>query len=311
MNIIYIVFMDLLYESIRNRKKNKTRKKKLFHSMVCHPKQLTSKTKVHRNSCLDRPTLHTMRQVWNRRYPDNLIDSSKPETIWEKMKQNMLHSCSNEMCWLDNTFQKSSSKLKHNFFAPRTPKSWKKNANEWLSSIEINDVMRQYEDAYDHFKFFGPSPIDFETLEYKDICVWPEICNIDMGKLKRQNKTSLGFIFNTDKHYQNGSHWIAMYVDLNKENLFFFDSNGTEEPKEIRDFIQKLYKQCKEKCKMELRIDHNHPFSHQKKDGQCGMYCLYFIISLIKKRHNLNYFKKKRISDKKVQDLRNIYFNNI
>jgi hypothetical protein len=305
--------MDLLYDSIRTRQKNNTKKKMPFRSMACHPKQLTSKKRVFKNSCLDKATLQTMKHIWNRRYPDNIIVSSKPETIWKKMKQNMQHSCSNEMCWVDNTFQKSSSKikLKHQLFAPRTPKSWKQNPNEWLSSIEISDVMKQYEDTYNHFKFFGPSPIDFETLEYKDICVWPEICNINLEKLKKQKKTNLGFIFNTDKHYQNGSHWIAMYVDLDKGKLFFFDSNGTEEPKEIKDFIQKLSTQCKLKCNMNLHIDHNHPFTHQRKDGQCGMYCLYFIVSLLKKKHNLNYFKSKRIPDKKVQNLRDIYFNNI
>ncbi len=60
-----------------------------------------------------------------------------------------------------------------------------------------------------------------------------------------------------------------------------------------------------------MKIDTNHPFEHQKKDGECGMYCLYFIISLLKGKHNLNYFKTKRIPDKKVQELRNSYFNNI
>ena len=30
-------------------------------------------------------------------------------------------------------------------FAPTVPASWKKKPNEWLSSTEIIDVMRQYE----------------------------------------------------------------------------------------------------------------------------------------------------------------------
>jgi hypothetical protein len=46
---------------------------------------------------------------------------------------------------------------------------------------------------------------------------------------------------------------------------------------------------------------------HQYTDGECGMYCLYFIISLIK-TNNINKFNK-RIHDDKMIKLRKHYFN--
>lgn len=291
---------------------NHKKTKKKFHTMKCHPKTLISKNKTMK-SCLDKNLLKHMKNIWNKRYPDNKINSCQPKLIWQSMKDKLKHSCSNEMCWIDKTIKDKNKKnrLKKQLFAPFTPKSWKDNKNEWLSSIEIMNVMKQYEDTYDNFKFFGPSPIDYDTIEYNRNCVWPEICNINMKQLLEQKKTNLGFIFNTDKHDQEGSHWIAMYVDLNKHIIFFFDSNGTKEPRQITKLKKKISKQCEKYCNLKMKIDTNHPFEHQKKDGECGMYCLYFIISLLKGKHNLNYFKTKRIPDKKVQELRNSYFNNI
>ena len=103
----------------------------------------------------------------------------------------------------DNKYKR---KLKKSLFAPSMPYIWKKNINEWLNSNDILNVMKQYEEADPQFEFFGPSPIDYDTIVYNNSCVWPEICNINMKNLFNKQKTKLGFIFNTDKHYEEGSH---------------------------------------------------------------------------------------------------------
>lgn len=301
---------DVLENILRSKKKPKRTKKK-FQKMKCHPRNYTSKNTHYKDSCLDTNTLQMMKQIWNRRYPDNMIRTKNPKLLWSTLKKNMSNSCSNEMCWLNNTINDNvvKNKLKKKLFAPYSPYSWKKNKNEWLSSVDINDVMRQYEETYPQFKFFGPSPIDFDTMEYKNQCVWPEICHLDIADMKKQNKTKLGFIFNTDDHTKGGSHWIAMFVDLEKKFCFYFDSNGIEAPKEIDALMKKIYNQCKEKCEMNIKLDSNHPLVHQCTDTECGMYCLYFIVSLLKNKHNFHYFKKKRIPDKHVENFRQIYFN--
>ena len=71
--------------------------------------------------------------------------------------------------------------------------------------------------------------------------------------------------------------------------------------------MKKIYNQCKEKCEMNIKLDSNHPLVHQHTDTECGMYCLYFIVSLLKNKHNFHYFKKKRIPDKHVENFRQIY----
>lgn len=302
--------MDFLRYSLKKKRSQNTMKN--LKKLQCHPKNFTSKNSINNYSCLDEKALKLMKQLWNRRYPDNMVHTSKPKEIWRFFQKNMINTCTNEMCWIDNTINDVNikSKLKNKHFAPVTPSSWKRNINEWLSSTDIINVMKQYEDTYPHFKFFGPSPIDFNTMEYRNHCVWPEICNINMKKLKEQNKTNLGFIFNTDKHYQSGSHWIAMFVDLNHHKTFFFDSNGTKQPKEITKLIRKIHNQCK-KHNITMKSDSNYKNIHQHSNTECGMYCLYFIVSILEKTHNFDYFKEKQIPDKYVEKFRNIYFNNI
>ena len=61
------------------------------------------------------------------------------------------------MCWIDSVVENKGQKksIKDELFVPVMPESWKKNPQEWLSSDEISDVMKQYEDKYDNFVFFG------------------------------------------------------------------------------------------------------------------------------------------------------------
>ena len=140
------------------------------------------------------------------------------------------------------------------------------------------------------------------------MCVFPEICNFNSKNLKDSGKTKIGFIFNTDPHYKSGSHWIAMYLDLNKKVLFYFDSNGDVIPEELNALKLKIIEQCKN-IGIKIKFMSNEGFRHQEGNTECGMYCLYFIISLLTEKHNFKYFKTRKIRDKEVEKMRNIYFN--
>ena len=128
----------------------------------------------------------------------------------------MSNKCSNEICWIDSVIKNKKKKevLKKQLFVPRMPNSWKKNLTEWLSSTEIIDVMKQYEETYDNFVFLGPSPIDFNSInieDTKDICVWPELCHFNLKKHISKNIKYIGMVFNLDKHYEAGSHWYLFF----------------------------------------------------------------------------------------------------
>ena len=51
----------------------------------------------------------------------------------------------------------------------------------------------------------------------------------------------------------------------------------------------------------------NHPFEHQMEDTECGIYCIYFIVSMIE-NPNFKRFTNKRITDKEMEKYRHVFF---
>ena len=118
----------------------------------------------------------------------------------------------------------------------------------------------------------------------------------------------IGIIFNSDPHTKSGSHWIALFIDLQKKFIFYFDSNGDKIPKRIDILVKRIIEQAGQ-LNMNLAFYSNEGKEHQKKDGQCGMYTLFFIIELLKGTKEANFFKNTRIPDEMMRDYRSIYYN--
>ena len=286
---------------------NFRRTKKGLKRMNCFPSK-SNKTK--RNlTCYTDESLIKMRDLWNERHKDNKITSDIGTDIWKHFKNNLINICDNEMCWLRQNFLNNNLKteLFNYTFAPVHPESWNKNKNEWLSSDDIGNVMKQYEISYPYFTFFGPAPIDFAKKSGSS-CIWPEICNFDLSTYMKKGKSKFGFIFNTDTHDKSGAHWISMFLDIHKKFLFFFDSNGTPASNEIKDLADKLIDQCK-KQNIDITFETNKNKEHQKTNTECGMYSLYFIIQMITETFHPTLLKNKIITDNQMEKLRKIYFN--
>lgn len=287
---------------VKIQSKNKTLKK-----VNCGP---SVNGKVKSYTCYSDASLMKLRDYWNRRHPDNLITSNNSREIWTELRDNMSDVCDKESCWLRQKFISNNldKELTQYTFAPKSPESWKKNKNEWLSSLEIEKVMKQYEKAYPNFVFIGPSPIDFDTIQMYGECVWEELCKFDLKEYLKEGKTKIGIVFNTDPHYKDGSHWIAMFIDVKKKYIFFFDSNGDPPDKQIVDFQNRVATQGRE-LGINLDITGNYPKEHQLGDTECGMYVLYFIVELLTERKNIEYFKTNTIRDDAMEQLRVEYFN--
>jgi hypothetical protein len=300
-------------------KKNKTKKAlNAFVNVSCHPtkrkipkKSLKWKTTLsgYDMSCLDTQTLRYMRNMWNKRHPDDKITSKAPHHIWKNLQSRLIKTCKNEQCWVDNIVKSldKQKNIKKKLFAPKSPVSWKSNINEWLSSTDIINVMKQYEEKHKDFHFIGPSPIDFNEM-YEGSCVWPELCNFQIHDMKKRKKHKIGFIFNLDPHYKPGSHWVAMFLDLNKKMIFYFDSNGTDIPNEIAELVKTIQFQC-EKYNIIIQFDSNKGVTHQKSNTECGMFSLFFITQLLENNYEFEDFKHHGINDKQMEEFRSIYFN--
>ena len=261
-------------------------------------------------TCYTNQSLHLLKKYWNVRHPDSKITTNDVKEIWSQLKHNMNNVCENEACWLRQKFIKGNlnNELLNYTFAPKAPDVWKNNPNEWLTSVDIDKVMKQYEHVYSNFVFLGPSPIDFDHRKVYSECVWEELCNFNLHNHLNKGKTKIGIVFNLDPHYKSGSHWIAMFIDLSKKYIFFLDSNGDKIPKQIMKLVKRIQSQAKA-INMDLPFYQNHPFQHQKKNTECGIYVLYFITNLLKGTKHMNYFKNHRIPDKEMSERRDGFFN--
>lgn len=281
---------------------------KSFKQLRCHLGKKTRKM----YSCFDDKTIFFLRDIWNSRHPDVKIVETKPEKIWVELKSK-LSQCSHEICWLEQIVSNPEvkKKLKRISFAPKAPISWNKNKNEWLSSVDISNVLEQYKSGYSDFTFMGPSPIDFDQKVDDDkVCVWPELCKLNIKEQYDKDIRRIGIVFNLDTHDQSGSHWVALFINLTDNYIFYFDSCAPKRiPHEISELLARLMKQCRD-MKI-LTKKYINTFPHQKGNTECGMYVLYFIICLLEGIKKPNEFYRRRIPDKEVEMFRDIYFNKI
>jgi len=282
-----------------NHKKNKS--KKNYKKVNCSPNPDKKNF-----TCYSDNSLFKMKKYWNARHNRDKITTNDPKAIWIELKDKMSNSCDRESCWLRSKFMEGNvdSELLNYTFAPKSNKIWK--SNEWLSSLDIESVMKQYEKYYKCFEFLGPSPIDFDHHKLYGECVWEELCKLNLSDMIKRHKNKIGIILNTDPHYKEGEHWIAMFINIKQKYIIYFDSNGNPPPPEVTKLIDNITNQGKQiGITFDILINE---LEHQQTDSECGMYCLYFIIQMIKDI-NKDYFIKNKITDEEVFKLRKQYFN--
>jgi hypothetical protein len=273
-------------------------------------------------SCFTAPALYQLKEHYNKHHPSTPILSKTPSQLWHDFRTRFF-SCKREDCWLKEI---DNAELRENLekflFAPSQPVEWKKKPNEWLSNFDIFEVLHQYELTHSTFKAIGPTPIDFDSRPKDESgkCVWEELCTFQLNNYLEKGKTKLGMVFNLDKHDERGSHWVSLFVDLEDWFLFYLDSAGNRIPKEIRALVKRIQIQGMSLSPpLKFKFYENYPLEHQLGNTECGMYSLYFIITMLTgetegrtfqtAREKIEFFKKKRVPDKYVSKYRKIYFN--
>jgi hypothetical protein len=294
----------------QNRENRQTRQKKQvkLKNVNCSPKP---KGEVNNFSCYTNKSLYKLRDLWNARHPDVKIVTNSPKEIHRQLTEKLSGVCNKESCWLKQKteFGKIESDMSDSF-APESPPEWKKNPNEWLSSIDIMNVMKQYEKAYKCFDFIGPSPIDFDTRKLYGECVWDELCNFNLEKQIKSGKTKIGIIFNTDPHNKPGQHWISMFINIKKKRIFFFDSTGDKPVPEIMALVNRIKDQgLKMNHKIVFKFDSNEGIEHQYGNTECGIYSLFFIVHMLEDKTTEHYLKTHILKDEYMNKFRHVYFN--
>lgn len=268
-------------------------------------------------SCLDEELLIKIASILNNYdYKIKLHKDKKKlhKEISQKIKDKS--ECDTENCWKTLNFirdELSSEDLEHfeESFRPDMPDKWKSNPNEWLSTLDINKVMKQYEDAYPKFQYLGANPIDFDKKLSENKCVSDELCNISIPEIKRDGTEYLGMVFNTDPHDSSGQHWFSLYIDLKGKNIkgkpciYYFDSLASKPKKEVVEFVKRIQDQCLD-INRDIEFLYN-DIKHQHQNTECGVYCLHFLVSMLKGQNFKKYIKNKK-SDKKIEKFRKFFF---
>jgi len=274
----------------------------------CSPKD---KKDIKDFTCYMDESLYKLKSLWNARHPDVLIKTNDTREIHTLLSKYLSNVCKKESCWIKQTsgLGKASSDLTDSF-APESPSDWKKNPKEWLTSVDITKVMKQYEKAYKCFDFIGPSPIDFDTRLMYGECVWDELCNFNIEDQIKRGKTKIGIIFNTDPHYKSGEHWLSMFINIEKRTISFFDSVGNKIPDKIFKLVERITKQgMSMNPPMKFEFDQNHPVEHQYGTTECGIYSIFFIVHMLEDKITEEYLKHHILKDEYITKFRKIYFN--
>jgi hypothetical protein len=292
------------------------RKQHITRELNCSPE--VENTKVE-NSCYTPHILMQIRNAYNASHSDaEQIHVTDPVQIWNILNKRLVH-CKKEDCWLNQiTDEELRKRIDRYIFAPDQPYEWSKNPNEWLSNYDILNVLEQYERTYERFKFMGPTPIDFDAVLQRRQCVNNELCRFDLKSLIQKGKTKIGVVFNLDKHNQSGSHWVSLFIDTEGKFMFFFDSAGSRCPTAIYALVKRIKAQALA-MGQKYTFFQNYPKTHQYSNTECGVYSLFFIITMLTEKtkfqssmtfqDKLNLFKKHRIPDKYIERYRHVYFN--
>lgn len=248
---------------------------------------------IHIGSCFSGDALGRIVARYNELNPRSPIDvNNPPNVLWKIINERMMDKCkgNDEVCW------ERSLKIETNSYKPLIPKG----KYEWLSSVDIERVMRQYELKYPDFKFIGPLPVDFRQII-------TELSESSIGQLYNKGIRRIGIIFNLDLHTGPGTHWVSLFADLTSTpSIEYFDSTADKPPKEIVDLMNTTISELLTSHGINVNKKINRS-QHQFKDSECGVYSLNFVIQRLKGKQ-FEDIVNTVIKDEEMNKMRKKYF---
>lgn len=267
-------------------------------------------------TCLSIDHLKNLCIEYNHNFPNDPINIEKKKSALLLSKELDKKLCgSDEMCWVNHDlFQKKDSlrNILTKSFRPSIPRKRYDNKYEQLNTDDIDKVMKQYEDKYNDFYYLGTLPIDFmEKDQRTDYCIVDQICKFTVHDLKKRKKMSFASVINFDEHFLPGSHWVAMYANIDPEDkrfgIFYYDSYGNKPPVRIRNFMNDIKKDVNMSS---FKINYN-KIRHQYQNNECGTFSMTFIILCLENDEKITKTLKNKLkprSDELIRQYRRFLF---
>lgn len=281
-------------------------------------------------TCFSKTALVRLADVWNQTNPMNKIRSYKnmnKSRLWGELNKKMADVCGanaagKEACWSDNLYGTRPHAEVAKSLRPLSPSEWSKDKYTWLTNIDIEKVMEQYDwdvnKSYS-YKFIGVFPIDFQVKTIFGRCLFEEFCSLDITKLYSKGIKYVGMITNLDKHTQSGSHWTSLFMCIDPKvpafGAYYYDSVASVPPKEISEFVEMVKKQVAtyNKWGKEFQVKYN-KMQHQRGNTECGVFSIDYQIRWITAlQNNINtkfedVTNIPKLTDSYIHKFRDVYF---
>jgi hypothetical protein len=246
-------------------------------------------TKFDKFTCFPRKALVAMTAEINRTTRQSLPLSASKKRLWDNLQSTFAEMCgANEACW----------PVDQQYLKPPAPDR----SEKYLMSSEIRSVLAQY--SNDDFWFLGVYPKNFDEHELGK-CIGDMLCSMN---IKLMSCSSFAFVINTHKSGMPGEHWIAMFcgMDPKKPNygVYFYDSYGGIWPRSVGAYMERLTDQMADP----LFKRHHNTFLHQREMGECGMFCIEWIVAMAEGIPFDAYVSSKAVTDRYVTDQRAVRF---
>ena len=310
--------------------------------MQCSP--VSAETYKKNKTCFSLEALQRLAITWNnthKNHPINIKGKSRNK-IWKDLNDRLKEICgtgeTKESCWVDS-LKVSSIQVVAKNLRPERPASWDKNPSEWLSNIDIENVMFQYNELQNGYYFLGVFAIDFAEKDAFGRCLYEEICTLNIFNLRKKKIKYVGLITNLDKHDEPGSHWTSTFICIDPYSpsfgAYYYDSVSRAPPKEMEKFMNDLKTQAanivtdlrnknnnknnnKSKSTENSQKIYDFRLAYNKKQDQygnneCGMFSMYYQMNWIKYlgANPSTQFEDViagKISDKMMNDYRSVIF---
>lgn len=243
--------------------------------------------------------------------------SGNKKKLIKELQEKLGNSCGKaDHCWVQQDFVSEATKQKilEKAFRPLKPKSWYINRQTWLNTYDILKVMKQYENKYTDFLFLGVFPIDFAENDEQGNCVAPIMCEFSIKKVLDKGKKHFGMVLNLDKHDESGSHWVAVYCNLQPRQknfgIYYYDSVAYQPPPEVATFMQQIekdsYNVFSKKVADKFAMRYN-KIQKQFSNYDCGVFAEVFLTQMLK-RIPFDQLCKRMHTDDEINKLRDVLY---
>ncbi len=190
--------------------------------------------------------------------------SSRKKSV-KMLEKHFGRDCGDQQCWTQKLHLKSEG-----IFRPDP--TWYKNG--WLSDLDIDNCLSQYEEKYRDFIHLGVERVDFwyyknNGLRHKRI-----------GPLLEKGIKKFSFVvnlygYNKESYFQK--HWITIFVDLDRETVDYFDSSNFDVIPALEFLLYELLLQFTLMSGKRLEMN-KMMYAIQKNDGDCGIFAIDFVV---------------------------------